>query len=106
MTKRYREAVEVETAAGRDSDGGAPTRFTWREGRYQVVTVLGHWREDAGYWAGGGVEVPQRDLWRVEARRGVSSHGIYELVCEDLTSPVDDGDAGVGVTWRLDRVWD
>ena len=76
------------------------------EGSYHVMTVLGHWREDAGYWAGGGVEVPQRDLWRVEAHRGQhassASHGIYELVCEEVT----DQETGQGITWRLDRVWD
>ncbi|MEX2621538.1 MAG: DUF6504 family protein [Egibacteraceae bacterium] len=82
MAKRYREPVEV------DVDVGGPTRFAWRGGSYRVVTVLGHWREDAGYWSGARLEVPQRDLWRVEAHGG-----IYELVRE----------AGV---WRLDRVWD
>lgn len=82
MAKRYREPVEV------DADGAVPTRFSWRGATYGVVAVLGHWREDAGYWAGGALEVPQRDLWRVEARGGV-----YELVRE----------AGA---WRLDRVWD
>jgi len=55
--------------------------------------ALGHWREDAGYWSGGGVEVPQRDLWRVEARNGSPERGVYELVRQ-------------GDTWRLDRVWD
>lgn len=88
MTKRYREAVEVT------GDGAGPATFQWRGSTYRVVTVLGHWREDASYWSGGGIEVPQRDLWRVEARNGRrSSQGVYELVEE----------AG---SWRLDRVWD
>lgn len=94
MTKRYREPVEV-TLSSKDT-GGAPTAFTWRGSTYRVLTVLGHWREDAGYWSGGGVAVPQRDLWRVEARggaRGGSGGGVYELVR-------DDG------RWRLDRLWD
>lgn len=91
MTKRYREAVEVVVA---DHEGEpAPAAFRWRGGRYEVLTVLGHWREDAGYWAGAGVEIPQRDLWRVEARNGHPASGVYELVCE-------------GEDWRLDRVWD
>lgn len=96
MTKRYRETVEVETVeATEELDGGPapPSKFVWRGGRYRVLTVLGHWREDAGYWTGGGIEVPQRDLWRVEAQNGTPSRGIYELVAE----------AG---GWRLDRVWD
>jgi hypothetical protein len=87
VTKRYREAVEVTTA----EDG--PTTFAWRGATYRILAVLGHWREDAAYWAGGGIEVPQRDLWRVEARNGTPARGIYELVSENGT-------------WRLDRVWD
>jgi hypothetical protein len=55
-----------------------------------VCAVLGHWREDAGYWVGGGVEIPQRDLWRVDTGQ---AGGVYELVCEQGR-------------WRLDRVWD
>lgn len=91
MTKRYREAVDVDVD---DTDPDAsPAGFTWRGGRYRVLAVLGHWREDAGWWAGGGIEVPQRDLWRVEAQNGTPSRGIYELVAEHGR-------------WRLDRVWD
>lgn len=91
MTKRYREQVEVPAAEGADQP--VPERFRWRGSTYRVLAVLGHWREDAGYWTGGGVEVPQRDLWRVEARNGTPARGVYELVRE----------AG---TWRLERVWD
>ena len=94
MTKRYREPVDVRLAGDR-ADASAPAGFTWRGGRYTVLAVLGHWREDAAWWAGGGVEVPQRDLWRVEARNGTPTAppGVYELVCQDGS-------------WRLDRVWD
>lgn len=89
MTKRYREAVQVEVAEDEES----PARFSWRGGHYRVLAILGHWREDAAYWSGGGVEVPQRDLWRVEAQNGTPSRGVYELVAEQDQ-------------WRLDRVWD
>ena len=91
MTKRYREHVDV-TVTPHD-DLGQPTRFAWRGSTYTILSVLGHWREDAGYWSGGGIAVPQRDLWRVEARNGTPNKGVYELVCEDEA-------------WRLDRVWD
>jgi hypothetical protein len=91
MSKRYREAVEVATVD--TPDGPEPAAFSWRGGSYRVLAVLGHWREDAGYWSGGGVEVPQRDLWRVEARARAPSSGVYELVNE-------------GERWRLDRIWD
>jgi hypothetical protein len=87
VTKRYRETVDVAAAA----DG--PVQFTWRGSTYRILTVLGHWREDAAYWAGGGIDVPQRDLWRVEARNGTPARGVYELVDENGQ-------------WRLDRVWD
>jgi Family of unknown function (DUF6504) len=86
LTKRYREPVQVT-----GDRAGNPTGFRWRGRTYRVMTVLGHWREDAGYWSGGGVEVSQRDLWRVEA--GAPHDGVYELVQE-------------GGAWRLDRVWD
>ena len=90
MTKRYREPVEVMSSKGAVS---APIAFRWRGKSYRVLSVLGHWREDAAYWTGGGLEIPQRDLWRVEAQNGLPASGVYELVQER--------DA-----WRLDRVWD
>lgn len=95
MTKRYREAVEVTATEPPDVTGSEkrPAAFRWRGSSYRITGILGHWREDAGYWAGGQVEVPQRDLWRVEARNGAPTSGVYELVRE-------------GDTWRLDRVWD
>lgn len=90
MAKRFGEPVAVT--------GGVvaqpPAAFRWRGTTYRVIAVLGHWREDAGWWAGGGVAIPQRDLWRVEAAGGArEAPGVYELVCEDGR-------------WRLDRVWD
>jgi hypothetical protein len=94
VTKRYREPVDVTVDGG---PGGAsprpPARFRWRGLLYRVVGVHGHWREDASYWAGAGIDVPQRDLWRVEAHNGTPERGVYELVQE-------------GGDWRLDRVWD
>lgn len=91
MSKRYREAVEVVTID--TPDGPEPAAFRWRGAAYRVLAVLGHWREDAGYWSGGRLEVPQRDLWRVEARSATPASGVYELVHE-------------GDRWRLDRIWD
>ncbi len=91
MSKRYREAIEVG-----ERDPAAPSppvRFTWRGRRYEVVAVLGHWREDAAWWAGGASAVPQRDLWRVEARAHPQRSGVFELVQQ-------------GEGWLLDRVWD
>lgn len=88
MGKRYREAIDVDVA-----ERGAPVQFRWRGVAYRVLGVLGHWREDSGWWEGAGMAVPQRDLWRVEARDGRRTSGVYELVQE-------------GGQWRLARVWD
>ena len=107
MTKRYRESIEeVELPTTGDDGAAAPTAFTWRGNRYQVLQVLGHWREDPGWWRrpdGEPVQIEQTDLWRVEAghrvapgrriRNGKPTQGVYELVRR-------------GETWRLDRVWD
>lgn len=90
MTKRYREdldRVEVEGSGA----GERPTAFCWRGDRYRVTSVLGHWREDPGWWrrpSGEPIRIEQSDLWRVEA-----ANGVYELVRR-------------GERWRLDRVWD
>jgi hypothetical protein len=99
MTKRYRERleeVEVAVGAAAGPDAAAPVAFRWRGQRYRVLAVLGHWHEDEGWWRRGD-GLPQRiertDLWRVEARNGAPTRGVYELVRR-------------GEQWRLDRVWD
>lgn len=96
MSKRYREPIEdVETVSPADP---APLAFRWRGRRYTVTQVLGHWREDAGWWRDGDGEplrIERSDLWRVSARNGHASspEGVYEVVRR-------------GEQWRLDRVWD
>lgn len=89
MTKRYREPLEDIRC-----EGDVPTAFAWRGQQYRISQVLGHWREDPGWWRrpdGAPIRIEQADLWRVEA--GPGGHGVYELVRQ-------------GATWRLDRVWD
>lgn len=96
MTKRYREDLE-EVETEEDVDGVRPTAFTWRGHQYRVTSVLGHWREDPGWWrrpSGEPIRIEQRDLWRVEAQNGAPLPGVYEIVRRGE----DD--------WRLDRVWD
>jgi hypothetical protein len=90
--KRYRETLdEVEV------DDGTPVAFQWRGRRHEVIQILGHWHEDAGWWhrSGGTVlEVERTDLWRVEVAVAASGgRGIHELVRR-------------GSGWRLDRIWD
>ena len=95
MTKRYREDIQdVEV----DDDGGdqRPCSFRWRGHDYRVVSVLGHWREDPGWWrrpSGEPIRIEQTDMWRVEAMNGRPVPGVYELVRR-------------GEEWKLDRVWD
>ncbi len=93
-----------ERRPGRPGNGPAdadqPLVFAWRGRRYDVTRILGHWREEEGWWRrpdGEPIRIEQSDLWRVEAVRngGVARDqcGVYELSRR--------GDA-----WRLDRVWD
>jgi hypothetical protein len=91
--KRYREALEDVEDGG---DDGAPQAFRWRGQRYEVIQVLGHWHEDAGWWQrpdGATSRITRTDLWRVEARNGSPTRGVYEIVRRS---------GG----WRLDRIWD
>lgn len=101
MTKRYRERLDEVSMTGDDTSGGTvrpgqPCEFAWRGQRYRVLAVLGHWREDPGWWRrpdGEPIRIEQTDMWRVEARNGTPRTGVYELVRR-------------GDQWRLDRVWD
>lgn len=99
MSKRYRETLDKVVLASEVAgtyDVPVPEAFTWRGRDYRVLQVLGHWREDPGWWRGSDgatVQIEQTDLWRVEARNGIPTRGVYELVQR--------GDA-----WRLDKVWD
>ncbi len=92
MTKRYREVIEAV-----ELDDDVPISFRWRGRSYRVVRVIGHWREDPGWWrrgAGEPIRIEQADLWRVEARNGAPErHGVYELVRRAME-------------WHLDRIWD
>jgi hypothetical protein len=94
MTKRYREVLDQVVCAAETGD--SPVTFRWRGQEYRVLQVLGHWREDPGWWRrpdGEPIRIDQTDLWRVEARNGTPTRGVYELVRR-------------GDEWRLDRVWD
>lgn len=81
-------------------DADQPLVFAWRGRRYDVTRILGHWREEEGWWRrpdGEPIRIEQSDLWRVEAVRGGGmardQRGVYEL-------------SHRGPVWRLDRVWD
>ncbi len=65
---------------------GAPLRFTWRERRYVVRTVLLSWSESAAWWRAGSHDV---NVWRIEAHRETAQAdhayvdrphiGVYDL---------------------------
>ncbi len=108
MVKRYREPLgDVEWS------GEGPVAFTWRGRTYRVERVLGHWREDPGWWRradGRAIRIRQVDLWRVEARNGrPERRGVYELVRRPVP-PHGAGGAYPGAApaweWHLQRVWD
>lgn len=89
---------EPATASGSMPHDHEPLAFTWRGRRYVVTRVIGHWREEEGWWRrpdGEPIRIEQSDLWRVEATRATAAdgRGVYELACR-------------GGAWRLDRVWD
>lgn len=95
MTRRYRERLEAVQLTA-DRGGPVPASFRWRGRTYRVTRVLGHWREDPGWWQrtdGRTIRIEQSDLWRVEAGNGRPASGVYELVRR-------------GGEWHLDRVWD
>ena len=98
--RRYDDPVEVRKGADED-----PDQFLWRGRLWQVREVVAHWVETGPWWQGGseagseaGAEggrpvtatdlVAERELWRVEAGRGMpggrpasepQSYGVFDL---------------------------
>ncbi|UFN45559.1 DUF6504 family protein [Nocardioides okcheonensis] len=94
--RQYDDPVEVRRGEAED-----PEQFLWRGRLWKVRVVVAHWVE-AGPWrqpaaagdAGGALTadpVAARELWRVEAGRGIASgvrvvdgaeppgHGVFDL---------------------------
>lgn len=84
--RRYDDPVEV-----RRGETEGPDQFLWRGRLWKVRAVLAHWVETAPWWqaqAATADEAPaavgadllvERELWRVEAGRGISSTGVFDL---------------------------
>ena len=75
----YDDPVEV-----RRGETEGPDQFLWRGRLWKVRAVLAHWVETAPWWqtAHGSVNADllvERELWRVEAGRGVSTSGVFDL---------------------------
>jgi hypothetical protein len=124
VTKRYREPLDRVVL---DSGRSAPVSFGWRGRRFRVSRIVGHWREDPGWWRGSdgrAIRIEQADLWRVEVCDGVCEHtaeaggdcehaveadGVCEHPAEGDLSAARHGVFEIvrrGGSWRLERVWD
>ena len=83
----YDDPVEV-----RRGETEGPDQFLWRGRLWKVRTVLAHWVETAPWWQStsestserpqptvGADLLVERELWRVEAGRGISTTGVFDL---------------------------
>lgn len=91
---RYDDPVEVRRGPLRAAPVGdgpeGPQQFLWRGRLWQVRSVLAHWVETGAWWqpaaatsaapAPAGDLLDERELWRVEARRGPADPGgVFDL---------------------------
>ena len=90
--RQYDDPVEVRRGEAED-----PDQFLWRGRLWKVRAVVAHWVETGPWWQGaseGGSDgaqsrtitdlVAERELWRVEAGRGVQvadteTYGVFDL---------------------------
>lgn len=97
--RRYDDPVEVRrgplrTAAAAAAGADGPDQFLWRGRLWQVRAVVAHWVETGAWWQAGepaadeggaacrpvGDLLDERELWRVEARRGPADPGgVFDL---------------------------
>jgi hypothetical protein len=102
--RRYDDPVEVRR--GLEDGGEGPAQFLWRGRLWKVRAVLAHWVETGPWWQSadvravvgsdgsgpdGAARVPvvpvgdgdllvERELWRVEAGRGLpGAAGVFDL---------------------------
>ncbi|MBY9073719.1 DUF6504 family protein [Nocardioides sp. WL0053] len=123
--RRYDDPVEVRKGMVGDTEG--PEQFLWRGRLWKVCDVVAHWVETGPWWQssgvravlgtadsgaagesdGGGVLVrsdlaAEREVWRVEAARGLAAsgpggagRGVFDLVFDWATG-----------SWQLARCVD
>ena len=90
--RQYDDPVEVRRGEAED-----PDQFLWRGRLWKVRAVVAHWVETGPWWqgatgAGAGADgggaaidlVAERELWRVEAGRGLQpadaeGYGVFDL---------------------------
>ncbi|RYC05493.1 DUF6504 family protein [Nocardioides zhouii] len=89
--RQYDDPVEVRRGEAED-----PDQFLWRGRLWKVRAVVAHWVETGPWWQGTGTDsgsardgaaadlVAERELWRVEAGRGIQvvdteTYGVFDL---------------------------
>ncbi|PUA80569.1 DUF6504 family protein [Nocardioides currus] len=93
--RRYDDPVEVRRGET-GTFGEGPDQFLWHGRLWKVRSVLAHWVETAPWWQSASEEAAgsdtgekatevgsdllvERELWRVEAGRGISVSGVFDL---------------------------
>ena len=100
--RQYDDPVEVRRGEAED-----PDQFLWRGRLWKVRVVVAHWVETGPWWqtgsdrgdggsgggSGGAVAdlVAERELWRVEAGRGMQAAGQDTYGVFDLSFDWTDG---------------
>ena len=91
--RQYDDPVEVRRGEAED-----PDQFLWRGRLWKVRAVVAHWVETGPWWQAGGGRgndgtggsgavtdmIAERELWRVEAGRGIQAadeetYGVFDL---------------------------
>ena len=76
--RRYADPVEVRKGWVPGTGIEGPEQFLWHGRLWKVRTVVAHWVETGSWWGRGDTEgatlgelLTERELWRVEAGRGM-----------------------------------
>lgn len=104
--RRYDDPVEVRRGMVNGPGGSqeGPEQFLWRGRLWKVRDVVAHWVETGPWWQSAGVHavlgadgggtttlrpdlLAEREVWRVEAARGLgpartSGPGVFDLVLD------------------------
>jgi hypothetical protein len=92
--RRYADPVEVRRGWVPDVGMEGPEQFLWHGRLWKVRSVVAHWVETGPWWGRGGAEgatigdlLTERELWRVEAGRGMPRSAAGPT--GDADEPVD-----------------